>query len=74
MWNRIKELIYKFISVKGVMVVAATTVFCIQQTELSFYLCLASWGIFVGAREVFKIVSLIKEVKNGYEAYTNIWI
>jgi len=59
-FKRIKELIVKLISVKGVFAITNTGIFIVVQNEFTTYSFLFSWLLFILGREVFKIISLLK--------------
>lgn len=60
--NRVHQLINKLLSVKGLFVIISTIVYIRSQTDVSMYVYLISWGLFILGREVFKIISLVKGV------------
>lgn len=60
--NRVHQLVNKLLSVKGLFVIISTIVYIRSQTDVSMYVYLISWGLFILGREVFKIISLVKGV------------
>lgn len=59
--NRIKDLIIKFVSVKGTAAIVSTIIFYNNpDKEWAFWFCVASWGLLILGREIFKIITALK--------------
>ena len=61
MFKRIKDLFMKLISVKGVFAITSTVLFFISPSGDTLTAFLASWGLFILGREVFKLADLWKK-------------
>jgi len=62
--KRLSEFFHKLLSVKFLFVVVATTLYAFNTESMNnFWLMAASWGMWIGFREVSKIINLIKQVK-----------
>ena len=60
MLKRFRELLYKLISVKGLFAIVGTVLSILLTDSLYFFV---SWGVLIGAREILKIVTIIKGLK-----------
>jgi hypothetical protein len=60
--KRIKDLYNKMVSVKGIFALTATGVFIgYPGEEKTFWAFILAWSVFIGGREVYKIVELLKK-------------
>ena len=71
MKNRIKQLIDKMLSIKGLFALTSSILFIVKETEYYFIAYLISWCTFIFGREVFKIVCLLRGIKNEPSENTN---
>lgn len=61
MWKRIKDLILKLISVKGIFAILSTVLFFMTPNGETLTAFLAAWGLFILGREVFKLTEIWKK-------------
>lgn len=60
--KRIVDLYNKLVSVKGVFALTSTGVFIANPSEeKTFWAFVLAWAVFIGGREVYKIVAMLKK-------------
>lgn len=51
---RVKELIIKLLSIKGVFVIVTTTAYFMD--KIDYWYVMIAWALFIGSREFYKLM------------------
>jgi len=62
-WQRIRDLVIKLISVKGLFFLVSTAVFLLDHSLYPFMAFILSGSLFISFREIGKWKGLIKSIK-----------